>query len=112
MRMGTSEGGGRLHREYIAEPRLRGRDGIDCTKYALYAPVNFAQDDRMAHDPVIKRNRRRAMLGITGAAFAAGAAGVIAGGGPASAARDDPAIVGAWLVRWRGATRQHLRTWA
>ncbi|MGD9893457.1 MAG: hypothetical protein AB7U18_19415, partial [Dehalococcoidia bacterium] len=66
----------------------------------------------MAHDPVGKRNRRRAMLGMTGAALAAGAAGAISGGRRATAGRDDPAIVGAWLVRWRGATRQHLRTWA
>ncbi len=66
----------------------------------------------MAHDPGSKRNRRRVMLGMTGAALAAGAAGAIAGSGRATAGRDDQAIVGAWLVRWRGATRQHLRTWA
>jgi hypothetical protein len=52
------------------------------------------------------------MLGMTGVAVAAGAAGAFAGSGRANAGRDDPAIVGAWLVRWRGATRQHLRTWA
>lgn len=65
----------------------------------------------MAPDSARKRSRRRAMLGLT-AALAAGAAGAVTGRRRVAAERDGEAIIGAWLVRWRGATRQHLRTWA
>lgn len=53
--------------------------------------------------------RRRAVLGC--AALAGAALGLAAG---QRTARADPAdgIVGAWLVRWSGQTRQHVRTWA